>query len=107
MESLDWHFHNYGVRRDYPNANLPSENYKRQVYGTFWFEKDTLQMLDQYQDNMMFETDYPHPTSLSPGPYSYSEVPSVHIDRIFEGIKPEIVQKVLHDNAAKLYHFDT
>ena len=30
-------------------------------------------MVDDFADNVMFETDFPHPTSLSPGPASSSD----------------------------------
>jgi hypothetical protein len=46
-------------------AQRPEERYsRRQVYGTFWFEQDALELLPKYADNVMFETDFPHPTSL-------------------------------------------
>src|SRR5262249_55945546 len=39
MESLDWHWCNYGAREERPDMELPSFYLKRQVYGSFWFEK--------------------------------------------------------------------
>ncbi len=106
LDSLDWHWHNYGVPADHPSSLLPSEYFRRQVYGTFWFERSTLPLLEQYADNMMFETDYPHPTSLSPGPASAAMVPKEHIDTYLSGLAPDVVRRVLHDNAAALYRID-
>jgi uncharacterized protein len=102
LESLDWHWKSSGAFRELPT--LPSEIFTRQCYGSFWFEKQTLRLLDLYPDNVMFETDYPHPTSLSPGPASPAELPIDHVRSAFADISPEITQKVLHDNAAAVYH---
>ncbi|MGE0000119.1 MAG: amidohydrolase family protein [Ilumatobacteraceae bacterium] len=104
LESLDWHWKGYGAARTSPL--LPSEYFARQCYGTFWFETKTLPMLETYPDNFMFETDYPHPTSMSPGPASPADVPRDHIAKHFAGIDPEITRKVLHGNAARVYHLD-
>jgi predicted TIM-barrel fold metal-dependent hydrolase len=101
MESLDWHWKGYGAHLQSPM--LPSEYFRRQCYGSFWFETGTLPLLETYPDNFMFETDYPHPTSMSPGPVSPAEVPSVHIDKHFRDLDPEVARKALHDNAARVY----
>jgi predicted TIM-barrel fold metal-dependent hydrolase len=49
---------------------LPSEYFKRQIYATTWFEKTNLPQLVAAvgEDNIMFETDFPHPTCLYPDP---------------------------------------
>ena len=104
LESLDWHWKGYGAMRDHPM--LPSEYFRRQCYGTFWFETSTLPLLSTYPDNFMFETDYPHPTSMSPGPASPAEPPNVHIAKHFADVPADITRKVLHGNAARLYHLD-
>lgn len=103
LESLDWHWMNDGCNVYHPEALLPSEYFRRQVYGTFWFERSTLRLLDLYPDNFMFETDYPHPTSLSPGPASTADVPSVHVRKAMADLTPEVARKVFQDNAAKVY----
>jgi len=104
LESLDWHWKGYGAAAT--SKLLPSEYFARQCYGTFWFETKTLPLLSTYPDNFMFETDYPHPTSMSPGPASPAEVPQAHIAKHFAGMDPEITRKVLHGNAARVYHLD-
>ncbi len=106
LESLDWHWQSYGVRSESPASLMPSDYFRRQVYGCFWFERTTLRMLDLFPDNFMFETDYPHPTSLSPGPFSPAQSPKDHIETAFANVAPEVRRKVLHDNAAKLYGLD-
>ena len=48
---------------------LPSEYFRRQIYGCFWFERQgALDAIAQYPDNILFESDYPHPTCQHPGP---------------------------------------
>jgi predicted TIM-barrel fold metal-dependent hydrolase len=54
----------------------------------------------------MFETDFPHPTSLSPGPASPSDIPSRVASKFFEGVPEELARKILWDNAARVYHVD-
>ncbi|HUR78788.1 MAG TPA: amidohydrolase family protein [Acidimicrobiales bacterium] len=102
LENLDWHWKGYGAYREYPT--LPSEYYARQCYGSFWFEKTTLPLLELYPDNFMFETDYPHPTSLSPGPASPADNPAEHIAKGFVGrVSTDTARKALRDNAVKVY----
>jgi predicted TIM-barrel fold metal-dependent hydrolase len=107
LESLDWHWKGYGAHREAKSDLLPSEYFARQCYGTFWFETKTLPLLSTYPDNFMFETDYPHPTSMSPGPASPAELPRDHIAKHFADVDPVITRKVLHDNAARIYHLDS
>ena len=68
VESLDWQWQNSGAYVAYPKRLTPSEYFRRQVYGSFWFESALLKSaIELYPDNIMFETDFPHPTSLYPG----------------------------------------
>ena len=101
MESMDWHWRGYGAHLKH--EVLPSEIFRRQCYGTFWFETGTLFHLNDYPDNFMFETDYPHSTSLSPGPASPADLPSVHIDKHFAALPFDVAEKALWRNAAELY----
>jgi uncharacterized protein len=103
LESLDWHWKGYGATSEL----LPSEYFLRQCYGSFWFERTTLPLLESYPNNFMFETDYPHPTSMSPGPASPAELPKLHIEHAFADISPDVASKALHDNAARVYHLES
>ena len=76
----------------------PSEYFRRQFYGCFWFESKTLAPAISHigPDRIMFETDIPHPTCL----YPHS------VERVREAIKelePVVQKKILQDNAAELY----
>ena len=70
LESFDWQWQNNGVASEHPEFDLlPSEYFKRQIYGCFWFETDGVRAaLEKYPDNIFYETDFPHPTSMAPGP---------------------------------------
>jgi predicted TIM-barrel fold metal-dependent hydrolase len=72
----------------------------------FWFEKDSLELLPKYDDNVMFETDFPHPTSLHPGPASYSPGPAEIIRRDTDIVGEAVMRKVLQENACRVYHID-
>lgn len=110
LESMDWQWINLGLNKAHPERDLlPSEYFYRQVYGSFWFEQDSaLRVIDLIQDNVMYETDFPHPTSITPGAFEFSETASENLDRKFDssGISEEILEKVLHGNAARVYNLD-
>jgi len=103
LEAMDWQWKNSGCTTKFPGSALPSEVFRRQVYGTWWFEERTLEAVKDLADNIMFETDYPHPTSLSPGPASFADVPSESARRSVAGLPDDVIRKVLHDTAARVY----
>jgi len=105
LEALDWQWHNNGVREEHPEYDLlPSEYFRRQIYASFWFEEHGLDaVLDRYPDNLLYETDYPHPTCQAPGPASSGTHPHLYAEKALAGIADPVLQKVLHDTAAGLY----
>ena len=103
IDALDWQFMNNGVSRAHPEMLLPSEYFRRQIYATFWFEKNLVNQIHLMPDNVMFETDYPHPTSLSPGEKSFAPSPRDAILTNLADLPEDTLRKVLHDNAAKVY----
>lgn len=100
LESLDYHYNVAKVWEHRPEfKELPSETFKKQISVNYWFER-----LDQYhvdslgEDNIMFETDFPHTTCLG-------GKEAIH-KALHNGLEqqPERVQnKVLWQNAAKLF----
>jgi predicted TIM-barrel fold metal-dependent hydrolase len=80
---------------------LPSEYFALQVYACTWFETvATTRLLGPIPvDNVMFETDFPHPTCL------YGNVRE-RIEGAFAGVDAESRHKVLWANAARLYGVD-
>jgi len=106
-ESMDWQWLNVGAQRDYPDRLLPSEYMRRQIFGMYWFEQASMRSaIELLGDNLMFETDFPHATSLSPGPASESPSPREVIDRSLGGLPDEVVGKVLQHTATDLYHLE-
>lgn len=68
LESLDVHYKRYRpweARPELKADELPSDAFRRQVFVNTWYEHvrpDDLAVMPI--DNIMFETDYPHPTCL-------------------------------------------
>ena len=104
-ESMDWQWTNAGAPAMFPDRLLPSEYMHRQVHFMYWFEQDSLRAaLPAFADNVMFETDFPHMTSLTPGPASAAPHPRQAMERALAGQPEELVAKVLQGNATKLYN---
>ncbi len=75
---------------------LPSEYFKRQIYATTWFEHSNLAaLIDSVgEDNIMFETDFPHPTCLYPDPLKTAEAN-------MRASSPTVRRKILGENAVR------
>ncbi len=102
LEACDYTYEYGQVAKQRPEFTmLPSEYFARQVYGCYFFEEYApAALLDRIPpDNVLFETDYPHPVCL------YGNVRE-KIDAGLGDAKPEIRRKLLFDNAARLYKVD-
>ena len=79
----------------------PSEIFRRQIYACTFFERknfvDTVKQVGA--DNIMFETDFPHPACLYPDGLDYM------VDAL-AGLTHEERFKIFSGNAAKLYNID-
>jgi hypothetical protein len=96
-----------GARRSRGTARRRSRRARRRLLRTSFSDAFGLRSLDAIGvDNVMFETDYPHPTSLCPGPVSQALPAAEHIATYFKDLPADVVRKVLHDNAARLYRVD-
>jgi uncharacterized protein len=106
-ESMDWQWLNVGAHKEFPERLLPSEYLHRQIFAMYWFEQESIRrVIGELADNLMFETDFPHATSLSPGPASESPSPRDVIERSLRGLPDEVIGNVLQHTATKLYHLD-
>ena len=75
----------------------PREYFQRQIYASFWFESDVAGAVAKLgSDNIMFETDFPHPTCLYPSIQD-------HIATALGPLAPDIQRKLLFENAARVY----
>jgi predicted TIM-barrel fold metal-dependent hydrolase len=109
LEGMDWQWRNCGVPLEHPEYDLlPSEYFKRQIYGCFWFETDTARAAVDFlgPDCLLYETDFPHPTSMAPGPATSAISPRDFISSNLGDWSEEELQKILHGNAARIYHTD-
>ncbi len=102
LEALDYAFEYSKVwrhRREF--AQRPSDYFHQQVFGCYFFEELAPQrLLDRIGvDNVLFETDYPHPVCL------YGNVRE-KIDAGLAGQADAVRRKLLFENAAKLYRVD-
>ena len=78
----------------------PSEYFHRNCYVNFWYEATGLALRDQIGvDNIMWEADFPHPTSTYPDSKKL-------VERCLEGIPDDECEKMLHGNALRLYGLD-
>ena len=98
LEALDYEMSENAPKQLAQMSMLPSEYFRRNLYATFWFEKTNVPALiaSVGEDNVLFETDFPHPTCLYPKP----------LDTVAEKMStltPEVQRKILGENAAKLY----
>jgi predicted TIM-barrel fold metal-dependent hydrolase len=110
LDALDWMWVETGVTKEHPEYDLlPSEYFKRQIYGCFWFEHGyglDAALARVGPDNLLFETDFPHPTSQSPGPVSSALPANRFIMEKLGHLGDDVLRKLLHDNAAGIYHLD-
>lgn len=76
----------------------PIEYFREHIYVMFWFESSGPAKLieDIGVNNVLIETDIPHPTCLYPGPKE-------HFARVMKDLPDEVKRRVLQDNAAELY----
>jgi predicted TIM-barrel fold metal-dependent hydrolase len=95
MEALDYQLAEIAEGKKFQMK--PSEYFKRNFYACFWFEKeDVSSMLRRVGiDNVLFETDFPHPTSL---------FPIENLESRLGDLNFEERSKVLSLNASKLYN---
>ena len=96
MQALDYQLKEIAETRSFNKK--PSEYFQSNFYACFWFEQGPhlADMVRQVGvDNCLFETDFPHPTSL---------YPFDNLEARLEGFTYEERAKVLSLNSAKLYN---
>ncbi|MGZ4728599.1 MAG: amidohydrolase family protein [Acidimicrobiales bacterium] len=100
LEAMDYEILENAPEQAAELSRVPSEYFKDHWYATFWFERNqgNLQgLIDSVgEDNVMFETDFPHPTCLYPNPLDT-------VAEIMGTLRPETRRKALGENAAALY----
>jgi len=76
----------------------PSEYFRRQMYATTWFERrDLPYMVNSIgEDNIMWETDFPHPTCIFPDPLKAAAANMAELTEAQQ-------RKILSETAVRLY----
>lgn len=99
LEALDYEMAENAPQLKAALELSPSEIFKRQMYATIWFERTALAPLVESvgENNIMFETDFPHPTCLYPDPLRSA-------DENMRELSDATKDKILSGNATKLYH---
>jgi len=100
LEALDYQFKGNSVAEEHPEFDrLPSEYFARNVYACYWFEQTApRRLIDKIGvDNVLFETDFPHPTSL------YGEEVHARIKGGLSDCAESVRRKILWENSEKLY----
>jgi predicted TIM-barrel fold metal-dependent hydrolase len=100
LEAMDYELEENAPEYAKKLQKLPSEYFRDHWYATLWFEQGRggLQnLIDTVgEDNIMFETDFPHPTCLYPDPLTSA-------NDVLREVSPAVRRKILGENAATLY----
>jgi predicted TIM-barrel fold metal-dependent hydrolase len=100
LETMDYELWENAPDQAKALARMPSEYFKDHWYATFWFEQnqgDVQGLIDKVgENNVLFETDFPHPTCLYPSPLET-------VAEKMNTLRPETRRKVMGENAARLY----
>jgi predicted TIM-barrel fold metal-dependent hydrolase len=100
LETMDYEIWENAPVQASELSKMPSEYFRDHWHATFWFEEnqgDVQGLIDKVgEDNVLFETDFPHPTCLYPHPLDT-------VSEKMNSLRPETRNKVMGDNAAKLY----
>lgn len=93
METWDYQI----TQASFKLKRLPSEYVRSNIHSSFWYERDNLcrDIRKVGVDNVMFETDFPHPGGLWP----IGDVASAFI-----GMEEIEIAKVLSGNAIRVYN---
>ena len=100
LETMDYELFENAPAQFAKLKRKPSEYFKDHWNATYWFERNNGNvqgLMDSVgEDNVLFSTDYPHPTCLYPKPLD------VAADAL-SSLRDSTRRKVLGENAAKLY----
>lgn len=95
LEGLEYQLAEAGVKL----KDSVHDIFKRQIYACAWFERRNILevMRDIGTENLLFETDFPHPTCLYPKPLDY-------MTDVLAEMTAEERAKVFGGNATKVYN---
>lgn len=99
LESLEYQYSQYFTKSESFLKLSPWEYFQRNIYSTFWFERaDFANVVKRVGvDNVMFETDFPHPSCIYPNGPEFLSAELAKLDA-------ESRRKIMSANAAKVYN---
>lgn len=98
MQRMDHAQEKFGAMMDVPLSMPPSEYVRRQVWLTFLDDSLGSESAERFgSDTFMWGSDFPHGDSTWPHSLKV-------IDKNLGAVKRDVARKILHDNAAALYH---
>ena len=100
LETADHQYRQQQLLKDGMKTK-PSEYFRRNVYVNFWYEQSGIELRERIGvDNIMWEADFPHPTSTYPDSKKLLEECLADV--------PEAERvKMLHSNALRVYGLDS
>jgi uncharacterized protein len=104
LEAMDYQFQGNDVAEEHPEFDrLPSEYFARNVYACYWFEQIApRRLIDKIGvNNVLFETDFPHPTSL------FGDEVHSRIKNGLSDCEETVRRKILWENGQKLYKVES
>jgi predicted TIM-barrel fold metal-dependent hydrolase len=99
LEAMEHQLDEFRTRQNRGLKMRPKEYFRKHFWVTFWFESYAPKhMLEEIGvDRVLFETDFPHPTSLYPGVQD-------KLVEVLGGYDYETRKRILQSNAADLYN---
>ena len=90
-----WEQHNSWMHTKDPDPRPPRPQYGR-IFGCFTADRHGLRSLEEVgEDNICFETDYPHTDTTWPHSEAY-------IEKLCAGLDDDVTYKILRGNAIKM-----
>jgi uncharacterized protein len=101
LERVDYEYRERFEGIGEPERPPALEMFRRHIYACFWFESAGPKHLLDYLgvDNVMWESDFPHPTCLYPSPLERSA-------EVLGDLPADTLRKIMQDNAAQLYRVE-
>ena len=103
LESLEYQFDEMVVNELGMAKRRPTEYFLDHIFGCFWFERGGIETFVRQlgANNLMSETDFPHPTCLWPSPMAYQAETMRQA-----GVTPAQIKRIMQDNAAEIYKIE-
>lgn len=101
LESLEYQLDEMVPTQERKMKRRPKEYFRDHFYVMFWFEDaGPRNLIEQIGvNNVLFETDFPHPTCLYPKNRE-------HLNDVLSGWDDHTLRRVLQDNAVELYRIE-